>query len=145
MHVSGVQSDVLANVASRTVLVAEAEQIVFVSETRHASAETRQLSENLRNVLGSLVGRLRTRIVRKITGRHCGNESSARLGKFLARSREKKPGDQSKRTRRTKNQPERASVLPLSCLLFGSHMRTNYIMSLLMSMGWRRATQSVRN
>src|SRR5262245_31670926 len=94
MHVSGVQSDVLTNTASGTVLVAEAEQIVLVSKTRHASAETRQLRENLRNVLRSLVGSLRLPIVRKITGRHRGDESRARLGKFLASSCEKKPCDQ---------------------------------------------------
>jgi hypothetical protein len=121
MHVSGVQSYVLTNAASGTVLVAEAEQIVLVSKTRHASAETRQLRENLRNVLRSLVGSLRPRILRKITGRHCGDESRPRLGKFLASSCEKKPGDQCKPTGGTKNQPERASLLPLSCLLFGFH------------------------
>jgi hypothetical protein len=55
VHISRIQRDVFANAASGTMLVPEAKEIALVSESRHASAEARQLSENLRHILRNLV------------------------------------------------------------------------------------------
>src|SRR5262245_66644443 len=56
VHLAGIKRDVLADRATRAMLILEAEQIVLVPKTRHASAKTRQLFQNLWNVLRDLVG-----------------------------------------------------------------------------------------
>ena len=55
MHFPRIEGDVLTDIACGTVLVLEAKQIVLMAEIHHASAETRELFQDFRNVFCDLI------------------------------------------------------------------------------------------